>query len=172
IPVVFFSLLSGVAADVYDRRKLMLVTQTMSTILAAGLAVLTWRGLDAVWPVYAIAAASSAVGAFDLPARQSLIPNLVPREHLANALTLHTIMFQVAAVAGPALGGIVIGQLGVAWAYAFNALSFLVVIAALLMMRPPSPLRGFGGAGGPADTLSAEATKKAEFTVGAALDGL
>ena len=96
---------------------------------------MTWRGLDAVWPVYAIAAASSAVGAFDLPARQSLIPNLVPREHLANALTLNTIMFQVAAVAGPALGGIVIGQLGVAWAYAFNALSFLVVIVALLMMR-------------------------------------
>src|SRR6185295_14774623 len=164
IPVVFFSLLSGVAADVYDRRKLMLVTQTVSTILAAGLAVLTWRGLDAAWPVYAIAAASSAVGAFDLPARQSLIPNLVPREHLANALTLNTIMFQVAAVAGPALGGIVIGQLGVAWAYAFNALSFLVVIFALLAMRGVS-----------ARELAADAgadTKKTEFSMGAALDGL
>ena len=75
---------------------------------------LTWRGLHAAWPVYAIAAASSAAGAFDLPARQSLTPNLVPREHLPNALTLNTIMFQVAAVVGPALGGIVIGQLGVA----------------------------------------------------------
>jgi MFS family permease len=160
IPVVVFSLLSGVAADVFDRRKLMLLTQTMSTALAAALAILTWRGLHAAWPVYAIAAASSAVGAFDLPARQSLIPNLVPREHLPNALTLNTIMFQVAAVAGPALGGIVIGQLGVAWAYALNAASFLVVIAALLMMRNV----GGGEAGG-----DRAATK---FNLHAAVEGL
>ena len=146
IPVVFFSLVSGVAADVYDRRKLMLLTQTLATALAAALAILTWRGLDVVWPVYAIAAASSAVGAFDLPARQSLIPNLVPREHLANALTLNTIVFQLAAVIGPALGGIVIGQLGVAWAYGFNAVSFLVVIAALLMMKDVGARRMEDGA--------------------------
>jgi MFS family permease len=165
IPVVFFSLLSGVAADVYDRRKLMLVTQTVSTILAAGLAVLTWRGLDAVWPVYVIAAASSAVGAFDLPARQSLIPNLVPREHLANALTLNTIMFQVASVAGPALGGIVIGQMGVAWAYAFNALSFLVVIVALLMMRA-IPARAL------APPKAGQDAQKTEFTLHSAMEGL
>src|SRR4051812_39594805 len=111
VPIVVFSLISGVAADVYDRRKLMLVTQTVMAIFAAALAALTWRGLHTVWPVYAIAAASSAAGAFDQPARQSLIPNLVPRAHLANALTLNTIMFQVAAVTGPALGGIVIAQL-------------------------------------------------------------
>lgn len=165
VPVVVFSLLSGVAADVYDRRKLMLLTQTMATALAAALAILTWRGLHVVWPVYAIAAASSAVGAFDLPARQSLIPNLVPREHLANALTLNTIMFQVAAVAGPGLGGIVIAQLGVAWAYAFNAASFLVVIAALLMMRDVRDGRSESRA-------ATEGTKKAEFTVHAAIEGL
>jgi MFS family permease len=188
VPVVIFSLLSGVAADVYDRRKLMLLTQTLATALAAALAILTWRGLDVAWPVYAIAAASSAVGAFDLPARQSLIPNLVPREHLANALTLNTIMFQVAAVAGPALGGIVIGQLGVAWAYAFNAVSFFVVIAALLMMPASaghefragygeaSPKPGEGGRD-VRDARSesqgaAEGTKKAEFNVHAAMEGL
>jgi MFS family permease len=160
VPIVLFSLLSGVAADVYDRRRLMLVTQSMMAILAAGLAVITWRGLDAAWPVYVIAAASSAAGAFDLPARQALTPNLVPREHLANALTLNTIMFQVAAVTGPALGGIVIGQLGVGWAYALNALSFLVVIGALLMMKE------VGGRG-------TEAGKaKTEFSVHAAMEGL
>ena len=164
VPVVVFSLLSGVAADVYDRRKLMLATQSVMAMLAAALAALTWRGLDAVWPVYAIAAASSAAGAFDMPARQALTPNLVPREHLANALTLNTIMFQVAAVIGPALGGIVIGQLGVAWAYAFNAASFLVVIAALLMM-PASAGREF-------ETAAVDGTKKAEFSLDAALDGL
>ena len=165
VPIVFFSLLSGVAADVFDRRRLMLVTQTVMAIFAAALAALTFRGLDAVWPVYAISAASSAAGAFDLPARQALTPNLVPREHLPNALALNTIMFQVAAVAGPALGGIVIGQFGVAWAYAFNAVSFLVVIAALLMM-PASAGREFAAVDG------GEAGKKTEFTLHAALEGL
>jgi MFS family permease len=142
VPVVGFSLLSGVAADVYDRRKLMLFTQTLMAAFAAALAILTWRGLDAVWPIYALAAAGAAAGAFDMPARQALTPNLVPREHLANALTLNTIMFQVAAVAGPAAGGLIIARLGVAWTYAFNAVSFLVVIAALGMMS------GGGGGGG------------------------
>ena len=160
VPVIAFSLLSGVAADVYDRRRLMLVTQSVMAIFAAALAALTWRGLDAVWPVYAIAAASSAAGAFDMPARQALTPNLVPREHLANALTLNTIMFQVAAVIGPAAGGIVIGQLGVAWAYAINALSFLVVIAALVMMREAESARVDGEG------------KKAEFSLHAAMEGL
>ena len=172
LPVIFFSLLSGVAADVYDRRRLMLVTQTVMAIFAAALAALTWRGLDAVWPVYAIAAASSAAGAVDMPARQALTPNLVPREHLANALTLNTIMFQVAAVAGPALGGIVIGQWGVAWAYAFNALSFLVVIGALLLM-PASAGREFSASetrGARSD--AGQETKKTQFTLHAALEGL
>ena len=168
LPVLFFSLLSGVAADVYDRRRLMLVTQTVMAIFAAALAVLTWRGLDAVWPVYAIAAATSAAGAFDLPARQSLTPNLVPREHLANALTLNTIAFQIAAVCGPALGGIVIAQLGVAWAYAFNAISFLVVIAALLMMKGV----GRQALGLGRRTSDVEAPPKPEFTLHAALEGL
>jgi MFS family permease len=158
VPIVFFSLLSGVAADVFDRRKLMLLTQTAMAALAAALAILTWRGLHAVWPVYAIAAASSAAGAFDLPARQSLMPNLVPREHLANALSLNTIMFQVAAVLGPAAGGIVIGQFGVGWAYALNAVSFLVVIAALLLMRDVQDAR--------------EQADRARFTVHAAMEGL
>ena len=161
-PVVFFSMLSGVAADVYDRRKLMLMTQTVMAAFAVALAILTGRGLDAVWPIYAITAASSAAGAFDLPARQALVPNLVPREHLPNALTLNTIMFQVAAVGGPAAGGIVIGQLGLAWAYALNAISFLVVIAALLMMRGVRA----------AASESADEGVKAEFTLHAALEGL
>src|SRR4051794_11464901 len=169
LPGIFFSMLSGVAADVYDRRKLMLMTQTVMAIFAAALAALTWRGLHSVWPVYAISAAGAAAGAFDMPARQALTPNLVPREDLPNALTLNTIMFQVAAVAGPALGGIVIGQLGVAWAYAINAVSFLVVIVALLMMRDAG--RDAGGARR-AGTDDRPTVKKAEFTVHAAMEGL
>lgn len=160
-PIVVFSLLSGVAADVFDRRKLMLVTQTVMALFAAQLAYLTWRGLHVVWPVYAISAASAAAGAFDLPARQALVPNLVPIEDLPNALTLHTIMFQIAAVTGPALAGIVIGQLGIEWAYLLNAVSFLVVIVALLMMR-----------GVRREVPDASHRSKPEFTTHAALEGL
>jgi len=91
--------------------------------------------LTAVWPIYALAALGAAVGAFDLPARQALVPSLVPREHLPNAISLNTIMFQTASVVGPSLGGIVIATSGVAWVYLANAISFSAVVAALLMMR-------------------------------------
>jgi MFS family permease len=135
VPIVAFSLISGVVADALDRRKLMLITQTGMALAAAALALLDFSGVRALWPVYLLAALGSAFGAFDGPARQSLIPNLVPREHLPNAISLNTIMFQAAAVLGPALGGLVIGAAGVGWAYALNAVSFLFVIAALLQMR-------------------------------------
>ena len=99
------------------------LTQSVMACLALILAALTFRGLSSLWPIYVLAACSSAAGAFDLPARQSLVPNLVPREHLPNAITLNTIMVQIASVAGPALGG-VIATGGVAWVYAINARRF------------------------------------------------
>jgi MFS family permease len=141
IPVTVFSMISGVVADAWDRRKLMLCTQIAATIVAAMLAVLTFRGLTQVWPVYLLAALGSAVGAFDLPARGALVPTLVPREHLPNAISLNTIMFQTASVVGPSLGGVLIALTGVGWVYVANAVSFFFVIVALLMMRdvPPHP---------------------------------
>ncbi len=135
VPIVGFSLLSGVIADAMDRRRLMIVTQSGMALAAALLATVALAGVKAIWPVYVLAALSSAFWAFDGPARHALLPNLVPREHLPNAISLNTIMFQVAAVLGPALGGLVIGTLGVGWAYALNAVSFLFVIVALVMMR-------------------------------------
>jgi MFS family permease len=135
LPIVVLSLVAGVVADAKDRRRLMLVTQTGMAGAAALLAMITFAGVKALWPVYALAACSSAFGSFDGPARQSLIPSLVPREHLANAISLNTIMFQTASVLGPAAGGLVIATLGVGWAYALNAVSFLCVIVALLAMR-------------------------------------
>ena len=135
VPIIVFSMISGVAADAFDRRKLMLITQTGMTLTAVALALITFGGLTAVWPIYLLAAIGSGFGAFDGPARNSLVPNLVPREHLPNAISLNTIMFQTASVAGPALGGLMIGALGVGWVYAFNAVSFLFVIAGLLLMR-------------------------------------
>jgi MFS family permease len=135
VPVAFFSMLSGVVADAWDRRKLLLCTQVCATFVALTLAVLTFRGLTHVWPVYVLAALGAAVGAFDLPARGALVPTLVPREDLPNAISLNAIMFQTASVVGPSLGGVVIAASGVGWVYVANAISFSFVILALLMMR-------------------------------------
>jgi MFS family permease len=138
VPIVVFSMVSGVVADAWDRRRLMLLTQTGAALVSVMLAVLTFRGLSAVWPLYLLAALGTAAAAFDVPARQALVPMLVPGEHLPNAITLHTIMFQTASVIGPAAGGVLIASTGVAWVYAVNAISFGCVIAALLMMRDVS----------------------------------
>ena len=159
-PIVVFSMLSGVVADVWNRRKLMLLTQSATTMVALALAILTFRGLTQVWPIYLLAALGSSAGAFDLPARQSLIPMLVPREHLPNAISLNSIMFQTASVIGPSLGGILIATSSVAWVYVVNAVSFLFVLAALLMMR-----------GIPA-RQEAEGGSKNEVSLHAALEGL
>ncbi len=166
-PILLFSMISGVAADAFNRRVLMIITQSLMAVLAVVLSVLTLRGLAAVWPIYVLAACSSAAGAFDLPARQSLLPTLVPRDVLPNAISLNTIAIQVASVAGPALGGIVIATKGVGWVYAINAISFLFVLGALVLMK---------GAGGAHLELSAGVPVldggRGRFTMSAALDGL
>jgi MFS family permease len=158
LPIVGFSLVSGVVADAFDRRRVMLLTQSAMALLAAVLAWVTMRGLASPWPIYVVAALSSAAGAFDGPARHALVPNLVPRAHLANAISLNTIMFQVAAVAGPSAAGLVVATGGVAAAYWINAASFLFVIGALLLMRD-APGRGSGPA-------------PASLSLGAAMEGL
>jgi MFS family permease len=135
VPIVVFSLIAGVVADAHDRRRLLLFTQTGMAISAALLACVAFAGVRAVWPIYALAATGAAFGTFDNPARQALIPTLVPAADLPNAISLNAIMFQTASVLGPAAGGVLIGELGIGWAYAFNAVSFLCVIAAVLLMR-------------------------------------
>lgn len=157
VPIILFSMISGVVADALDRRKLMLITQTGMTAVAVLLTIVTFGGLKTVWPIYLLAALGAAFGSFDGPARQSLVPNLVPREHLPNAISLNTIMFQVASVTGPALGGLLIGGWGVGWAYAFNAVSFLFVIAALILMR---------------DLPQRTESEKSEISLRAAAEGL
>ncbi len=135
LPVVVFSMISGVVADALDRRRVLLTTQSLAAGVAIVLAWLTYRGLTVVWPIYLLAAVGAAVSSFDLPARQALLPSLVAPEHLANAITLNVIMFQTASVFGPALAGVVIASASVGAAYALNAGSFVFVILALLMMR-------------------------------------
>ncbi len=163
-PILLFSLVSGVAADALNRRTLMLVTQSMMAVLAAVLAVLTFRGLTAVWPIYVLAACSSAAGAFDLPARQALLPSLVPRADLPNAISLNTIAGQSASVAGPALGGLLIATTNIGWVYAANALSFLFVIGALVLMTGQGTSHIVSGAAG--------TPPRSAFTLAAAADGL
>lgn len=135
VPIVVFSLASGVVADARDRRAIMIATQSAMALVAAGLAAFTFSGSTAVWPLYVLTAIGSGVSAFDGPARQSLIPTLVPREHLPNALSLNAIMVQIASTLGPAVGGLVIATRGLGWAYVLNAVSYLAVLAALVAMR-------------------------------------
>ena len=135
----------------------MLFTQMGMALSATALAALAFTGVHALWPIYVLAALGTSFGTFDGPARNALIPNLVPREHLANALGMNTIMFQLASVVGPSVGGVVIATLGVPWVYAFNAVTFLVVIWALQAMRGV-PVRS--------------AEERTEVSVKAALDGL
>lgn len=140
LPIIILSLFGGVVADSRKRRPLMLATQSVLTVLAAGLAYVTLSGHATLPLVYAFAALTAAAIAFDGPARQALTPNLVPRSDLPNAISLMTILFQVASVAGPSLAGIVIATRGVGFAYALNAVSFLAVLVAVAAMRDvPEP---------------------------------
>jgi MFS family permease len=134
VPIIFFSLISGVVADIYDRRKLMLISQSGMALCAALLGLIAFSGSKHVWEIYLLAGLSSSFGAFDLPARQSLVPSLVPKEALANAFSLHATLFQAGSIVGPALSGIVIAKFGIAWAYWLNGISFVAVITALLQI--------------------------------------
>ena len=147
-PVLVFSLLAGALADTWNRRRLMLLTQTTLALLAALLGWITRSGYDTVWAIYGVTAVAAGVTAFDLPARQSLIPNLVPREHLTNAFSLGSIAFQSGAILGPALGGLVLARLGLDWAYWINAVSYLAVIVALLLMGPVPQEKSLSADGG------------------------
>jgi len=135
VPIVVFSMIGGVVADAWHRRRLMLATQTAATVVAIVLAVVTGRGVITLPLLYALTALGSTVSSFDLPARQALVPSLVPRQDLANALSLNTAMMQAASIAGPAIGGMLIATAGLTWVYLLNAISFGFVIGALLLMR-------------------------------------
>ena len=134
LPVIAFSLISGSIADVYNRRRIMFVTQGTMTLVALGLTCLTLCGEINIWLIYLLTAIQAVAAAFDLPARQALVPNLVPARDLPNAFSLQSIAAQTGAIVGPALGGLVIAYLGQAYVYLINAVSFLAVFIALILM--------------------------------------
>jgi MFS family permease len=140
-PILVFGLWSGVVADAVDRRRLMLAAQITMMLAATALALVTAAGVASPWNILLIAGFGAAAGAADGPARQSLLPSLVPREHLPNAISLNSIVYQTASVLGPALAGIALATVGVAAVYAINALSFVATISAILLMRGLPPTR-------------------------------
>ena len=134
IPIVIFALLGGLLADSRDRRTLLIWVQTAAAMFAASLAYLTFTDRITVPIIYLFSAALAAASAFDEPARQSIVPNLVPRKHLANAVTLNTVLWQIATIVGPGVAGLLVGQFNVGVVYAIDAVSFGAVIVSLLLM--------------------------------------
>lgn len=135
LPIVFLSLAGGMAADLHNRRKIMIASQLVMAGVSVILAITTFSNNINPWLIYLLLALNSAASAFDTPARQAIVPSLVPKDHFINAVSLNTIMWQTAIVLGPSLSGFVIAYLGVGSIYVFNIFSFLVVILALLAMR-------------------------------------
>lgn len=146
VPVILFSLFGGALADSFDRRKILLVSQTAMALTAAALAWLTFTEQIQLWHIYALTALQAAAIAFDGPARQAIVPNLVPAEDLPSAFSLNSIAFNAGAVIGPVMSGVVIASLGQGYTYAINAVSFLAVIAAVLVIGSvPQNLRAGSG---------------------------
>ena len=134
LPVILLSLLAGVAADRFDRRKMAILTQLGLGLVALALGLGTALDAASIWMLFGLMALQSVAVAFDVPARQALIPSIVPREDLANAYSLNSIASKVGGILGPAISGLVIAYLGLQWAYWLNAISYLAVIVALFAM--------------------------------------
>jgi len=135
LPILLFSLLGGVAADRADRRRLLLASQLTQMTAAFLLAGLIAGGVVRVWHILGLSFVVGLAQAFGGPAYQALLPSLVKTEDLSNAIALNSIQFNLARVIGPMLGGLALTQLGASWCFALNGVSFLAVIASLMLMR-------------------------------------
>ncbi len=135
IPIFLLGPIGGLAADRWDRRRIIVGTQVSSMILAFTLAFLTLSKRVTVAEVIVIAMLMGVVNAFDVPARQSFLVEMVGREDLMNAIALNSSMFNSARVIGPSVAGILVASIGEGWCFFANAVSYLAVIAGLLMMR-------------------------------------
>ncbi len=134
LPILLLSLVAGVAADRFNRRKLTILTQVALGCVALLLGLGTWKEFASLGMLFGLVAIQSVVSAFDVPARQALIPSLVPRENLANAYSLNSIASKVGGILGPAISGIIIAYLGLQWSYWINAISYLAVVLALYLI--------------------------------------
>jgi len=140
LPIIVFSLVGGAIADVFDRRKVMFATQTIFILNATLLGWLTISGKIAIWNIYLLTAIEAVASSFDLPARQSLTPNLVPSRDLPNAFSLQSMAFTVGSIIGPALSGIVIANGGLSVVYFINAATYLALVWAVIRIGPVTQL--------------------------------
>ncbi len=137
IPRLLFSLVGGVLADVLDRRKMLMIVNLSMMIFSTVLALCTNVQVINVGIIYVVILLSAVVSSFEFPTRQAIIPTLVPREQMADALSLNSVMMQLTFIVGPTAGGFAIAWLGVANTYWFDVISYLVVVGSLFLMQVP-----------------------------------
>ena len=134
-PVLLFGTIGGLAADRFDKRKVLLVTQTAFTVQAAALWVLVASGSVQLWMVWALATLYGFINVLDNPSRQSFVMEMAGPDDLTNAVSLNSVIVNVSRIVGPAVAGVMIATVGLSWAFLANAISFAAVIGALYAMR-------------------------------------
>jgi MFS family permease len=140
-PVFLVAPLGGIVADRKNRQRVVIATQAASMILALTLATLTLTGVVRVWQIFTLGALLGVVNAFDIPARQSFLVDMVGKDDLMNAIALNSSMFNAARIIGPAIAGILVAKIGEGWCFFANGFSYIAVIAGLLMMQVERPAR-------------------------------
>jgi MFS family permease len=141
IPVFLLASVGGSVADRYNRHRIIITTQTTAMVLAFVLAGLTLTGLIQVWHIFVLAASLGTVNAFDIPTRQAFVVDMVGRDDLINAIALNSSMINGARMVGPAVAGVLVASVGEGWCFLANAVSYLAVIAGLLLMSMTVPTR-------------------------------
>ncbi len=134
-PALVLSAWAGVLADRVDRRRLLILTQSLQAVLALGLGVLVLADVAQLWHVYLFALALGTVTAIDGPARSTFVAEIVPRERLANAVSLNSANFNLARLVGPGVAGLMIAWVGTGWVFVLNGVTFAATIAAILLMK-------------------------------------
>jgi MFS family permease len=140
IPILLLATVGGTVADRYRKHPIIVTTQTVSMLLAFILAALTFTHTVRIWHVFVMASLLGTVNAFDVPARQSFIVEMVGKTDLMNAIALNSAIMNVSRVLGPAIAGVTVALIGESWCFLLNGVSFLAVIAGLLMMHVPRDL--------------------------------
>ncbi|MFC8190323.1 MFS transporter [Cellulomonas sp. NPDC057328] len=134
-PTLLLSAWAGLLADRFDRRKLLVLTQVLQGVLAAGLGVLVLSGRAELWHVYVFAGLLGCVTAVDGPVRQTFVAELVPARRLSNAVGLNSASFNAARLVGPGVAGLLIAAVGTGWVFVINAVTFAATIVSLTLMR-------------------------------------
>jgi len=152
IPVFLIAPFGGTMADRHNRQRVVIATQTAAMLLALVLAALTLTGRVQVWHIFGLSALQGVVNAFDIPARQAFLVDMVGKEDLMNAIALNSSMFNGARIVGPAIAGVLVASIGEGWCFFANGISYIAVIIGLLLMRVQAPGK-LAGRGSPLEHI-------------------